>query len=597
MIEKGVVEEILARTDIESLISSYVSLRRAGANMQGLCPFHSEKTPSFVVFGGKNSFYCFGCGAGGDAINFVRRVENLEFEDAVEFLGKRAGITVTRTEGDRSRPRYDRKRMFTMNRDAARFFHASLHTEKEDAVEALRYLTERRGLDAATLKHFGIGYAPSESGAFYRHMQRLGYTDDELIAGFLCGRTDSGRVYDAFRSRVMFPIIDVSGNIIAFGGRLIDTVQKANPNLSKYKNSSDTPVFLKRRNLFALNFARQSCAERMILCEGYMDVIALHAAGFTNAIATLGTAITAEQARLMSQYTRSVIIAYDSDDAGRGAAEKAMRLLAQVGLDVRILRMDGAKDPDEYIKKFGAAGFRRLLDASRSKFEYRLETALETYNIALPEEKIKAIAYMTEQISGIASEAERDVYVSEVAKRFDVDRKSLANDVARSLKRKQRAGEKERITAMKQASLGYADRVNPDYARAPDIARCEEAVLGLLLSYPEHRQSVLMDDSVLCEADFFSALGKRVFTYLRDAERSEDGFSESMMSAVFSPEEMGRITHMRVLRMDLTDNGHEVLMESIATLKRLVLDKKSTSGGGSAETLAAILASKRQENK
>ncbi len=597
MIEKGVVEEILARTDIESLISSYVSLRRAGANMQGLCPFHSEKTPSFVVFGGKNSFYCFGCGAGGDAINFVRRVENLEFEDAVEFLGKRAGITVTRTDGDRTRPRYDRKRMFAMNRDAARFFHASLHSGKEDAEEALRYLTERRGLDASTLKHFGIGYAPSESGAFYRHMQRLGYTDDELIAGFLCGRTDSGRVYDAFRSRVMFPIIDVSGNIIAFGGRLIDTVQKANPNLSKYKNSSDTPVFLKRRNLFALNFARQSCAERMILCEGYMDVIALHAAGFTNAIATLGTAITAEQARLMSQYTRSVVIAYDSDDAGRGAAEKAMRLLAQVGLDVRILRMDGAKDPDEYIKKFGASGFKRLLDASRSKFEYRLETALETYNIAIPEEKIKAIAYMTDQISGIHSEAERDVYVSEVAKRFDIDRKSLANDVSRALKRKQRAGEKERMTAMRQASLGYADRVNPDYARAPDIARSEEAVLGLLLSYPEHRQYVLSDDRMLCEEHFFSNLGKRIFAYLRDAERSEEGFSESMMSAVFSPEEMGRITHMRVLRMDLTDNGREVLVESIATLKRLMLDKKSATGGGSAEALAAILASKRQENQ
>lgn len=589
MIERGTVEEVVARTDTVSLISSYVTLKRAGANYLGLCPFHSEKTPSFTVFGGKANFYCFGCGAGGDAINFVRRIENLEFEEAVEFLAKRAGITVRRTEdkGERG-PRYDRRRFYEMNREAARFFHARLFDDNPGANAARAYLMEKRGLSSATVKHFGLGYAPAIRGIFYRYMREKGFTDDELVAGFLSGRSQKdGSIYDSFYNRVMFPIIDVSGQVIAFGGRVMDD------STPKYKNSADTPVFLKRRNLFALNYARQSCAEKLILCEGYMDVIAMHAAGFTNAVATLGTAITAEQARLMSQYTKSVIISYDNDTAGQNAAVKAMRLLEQVGLDVRVLRMEGAKDPDEYIKKFGAQAFSRLLGESRSQFDYRFERVLEKYNVAEPQEKIKAIAELSSEIASLSLAAERDVYIRAIAKRLEIDPKSLKQDVERATRRNYSSAAKKNKEQLMQSSIGYTDRINPDYAKYPAIARSEEAVLGLLLLYPDHR-SYAFSAGVLDESDFFTDFGRRVFEYIRDAEAGE-GFSETMMSADFTPEEMGRIVRMRVGRMQLTDNGREVFDDAVNTLRRLVSEKMTETSGASKESFSALLKRRQAE--
>ena len=312
MISKETIEQVLMRNDIETLIGSYVSLKRAGSNLKGLCPFHSEKSPSFTVYPADNSFYCFGCGAGGDAITFIRKRENLDYPDAVEFLANRAGITIVKEERGvvSSVPKFDRNRMFQMNVDAAKFFNKCLFADDPDAKNALAYFTEVRGLSMATIKHFGLGFAPNSFDVFSKYMLAKGYTYDELVAGFLCGKNDKGRYYDAFRNRIMFPIIDVSGNVIAFGGRVMDDSKP------KYKNSSDTPVFKKSRNLFALNFARHNCQESLILCEGYMDVIAMHAAGFENAVATLGTAITSEQARMMSRYTKKVIISYDADEAG-----------------------------------------------------------------------------------------------------------------------------------------------------------------------------------------------------------------------------------------------------------------------------------------
>lgn len=589
MIERGVVEEVVARTDTAALISSYVTLKRAGANYLGLCPFHSEKTPSFTVFGGQGNFYCFGCGAGGDAINFVRRIENLEFEEAVEFLAKRAGITVRRTEDKNRGPYHDRRRFYEMNREAARFYHAQLFAPTQAAEAARGYLMQKRGLSSATVKHFGLGFAPSERGLFYRHMREQGFTDDELVAGFLAGRSQKdGRIYDSFYNRVMFPIIDVSGNVIAFGGRVMDD------STPKYKNSADTPVFLKRRNLFALNYARQSCAERLILCEGYMDVISMHAAGFSNAVATLGTAITAEQARLMSQYTKSVVISYDNDTAGQNAASKAMQLLEQVGLDVRVLRMEGAKDPDEYIKKFGAEAFSRLINQSRTQFDYRFERVIEKYNMSIPQEKIKAIAELSAVIADIYSAAERDVYIYAVAKRLEIETGSLKQDVERAMRKKRASIVQKNKQQLRQATIGYSDRINPDYAKAPAIARSEEAVLGLLLLYPEHR-SYTFAQQLLTEDDFFTDLGRRVFCYLRDAE-AEDGFHESLMSADFTPEEMGRVARMRVGRMQLTDNGREVLLDAIQTLRQLVKEKKSEERGADRASFEALLKRRQAEN-
>ena len=407
MISRETIEEILMRTDIQTLIGGYVSLKRAGSNLKGLCPFHSEKTPSFTVYPQDNSFYCFGCGAGGDQISFTMKMEHLDYPDAIQFLAKRAGITVIDADnsGFVQKPKFEKSRMYEMNADAARFFHACLFSDNGDSKAALRYFTEERKLSIATIKHFGLGYAPNSFDVFSKYMLKKGYTYDELVAGFLCGKSDRGTYFDAFRNRVMFPIIDVSGNVIAFGGRVMDDSKP------KYKNSSDTPVFKKSRNLFALNFARLNCEDALILCEGYMDVIALHASGITNAVATLGTAITSEQARVMSRYTKKVIISYDADEAGRKAAARALALLEEVGLEVKVLSVPGAKDPDEYIKTYGVDKFREVLYGAKSKFEYNLDTVLSRYDISLPQDKINALGELEKIISAVYSEAERDIYI------------------------------------------------------------------------------------------------------------------------------------------------------------------------------------------
>ena len=327
------IEEVKYRNRIDDVIGSYVNLKRAGSNYQGLCPFHSEKTPSFTVFPNTETFHCFGCGAGGDVISFVMRAENLEYMGAIEFLAKRAGLAMPDT-GEHENESDKRTRFYEMNRAAARFFNQMLHTPEAEPARA--YLA-KRGLTAAAVKRFGLGYAPDRFDALRKHMHSLGYTDEELKTAFLCGKSErTGNYFDYFRGRIMFPIIDNFSNVVAFGGRILGDAKP------KYLNSSDTPVFKKSRNLFALNFARKASAESLILCEGYMDVIAVNMAGFPNAVATLGTALTTEQARIMAKYTKKVILAYDSDDAGVNAAKRAIPMLTEVGLEVKMLRLEGA---------------------------------------------------------------------------------------------------------------------------------------------------------------------------------------------------------------------------------------------------------------
>ena len=587
MISKETIEQVLMRNDIETLIGSYISLKRAGSNLKGLCPFHSEKTPSFTVYPADNSFYCFGCGAGGDAITFIRKRENLDYPDAVEFLANRAGITIIRDErGIPSKePKFDRNRMFSMNVDAAKFFNRCLFSENPDAKAALSYFTEVRGLSMATIKHFGLGFAPNSFDQFSKYMLSKGYSYEELVAGFLCGKNDKGRYYDAFRNRIMFPIIDVSGNVIAFGGRVMDDSKP------KYKNSSDTPVFKKSRNLFALNFARHNCQETMILCEGYMDVIAMHAAGFENAVATLGTAITSEQARLMSRYTKKVIISYDADEAGQKAAMRAVKMLSEVGLDVTILKVPGAKDPDEYIKKFGPDKFRNILSQSKSKFEYNLEIILSRYDINLEQDKIKALHESEKLISETYSSAERDIYIQNISKLFGIDAKSIKADIDRLVSRANYSRKKEESNKVKQDAVGYSDRVNPDFIKAPAAAKCEENLLGLLLIYPEHRKEVF-EKNLVEESDFFTELNKRIFAYLRDAYFNRDD-SHIDVDEMFSPDERGRMTRMKLSRMELSDNGPQVLKDSIENLRRTVLKKKNEKNN-SIENLTKILEQKRK---
>ncbi len=586
MIDHSIIEEIKYRSNIEDVVSSYVSLKRAGSNMNGLCPFHSEKTPSFTVFTSTQNFYCFGCGAGGDVITFIMRMENLEYRDALEFLAKRAGIEIPE-DGAAPQKGPTRSRMIDMNRDAARFFHSQLYSE--NGRKGLEYLKGQRGLSDAVIKRFGLGYAPDSFGALTDHLKSKGYTDEEMITGFMCGKSQkTGRPYDYFRGRVMFPIIDVGGNVIAFGGRVMDD------SLPKYLNSSDTPAFKKSRNLFALNYAKNNCSEYLILCEGYMDVIALHAAGFSSAVATLGTAITPDQARIMAKYSKKVIISYDSDGAGQRAADKAIKLLSEAGCEVKVLKMSGAKDPDEYIKKFGAEKFRELLSGSRGRFDFKVDGILSKYDITLPDDKIKATSELCAIASEAYSEAEREVYIGKIAEVMGLPADSIRTDVRRQAAKRNRELKKSEIRDAYMSGSGYGDRINPDYVKNVHAARAEETVLGLLLSFEDHRRALAIGEIELSPDDFFTELGRRTFEAITEGTDKTGAFDISMFGERFTVEEMGRITKMRVSRETLTVNDRNVLDDAIKVLK-LEKSKKSDDKDISVDDLSSLI--NRKKNK
>lgn len=594
MIPKTFIQEVLDRTNIEHLITRYVPLKRAGSRLVGLCPFHNEKTPSFTVFSSENSFYCFGCGTGGDAITFIKKIENLDYPDAIEFLAKQIGLTVPQEVQNfpQNKPKVERKRVLDMNREAAKFFHKCLFADTPEAKSALNYLTNNRGLDLGTIRHFGIGFAPNQFDALSTHLASLGYTPLEMVEGFIGYKNErTGKIIDSFRNRVMFPIIDPAGNVIAFGGRVMDDSQP------KYKNTSDTPAFKKSKNLFALNFAKDACAERMILCEGYMDVISLHASGFENAVATLGTAITPDQARMMSRYTKQIIISYDMDEAGRKAADKAMKLFEEVGLEVKLLKLEDAKDPDEYIKKFGRESFRKKLEASDSKFVYNLDRIMKKYDVNEPQQKIDAISDLLHMISDFPSASEREVYLREISRRLDVGIESLHRDLKRIFAKKEKARRQAESQELIQKTMGYRDDVNPDFVKAPAIVRYEEAVLGMILLHPELLSEKNKNKVSLTEEDFFSEFGKRVFAFvLMQSQMKADTDSENI-NEVFTPEEVGRITKMKVSRMLLTDNSTAVFVESVDALKKARTMNQVKTGIHSMDALQALISRKKNSDE
>lgn len=542
------------------VISSYVTLKRAGTNLHGLCPFHSERSPSFTVFtNGDPHFYCFGCGAGGDVISFVMRMENLDYRSALEFLAKRAGVALPDDERDVERG-VGRKRVMEMNLCAARFFRDCLHDETIGAP--CREYIEKRKLSSAIIRRFGLGYAPMSFNALRDHLHKNGFTEEEMIVGYCCGKSQKGNVYDLFRGRMMFPIIDVSGNIVAFGGRVLDDSKP------KYLNTSDTPAFKKSRNLFALNFAKSNAAQRLILCEGYMDVISLHQAGFENAVATLGTAITPDHARIIRKYASNVVLAYDGDGAGQNATSKALRILADAGVDARVIKFEGAKDPDEYIKTFGADKFARLLDESRTRFDFKLQNILAAHDISVPEEKIKAAAAICTEISRVYSGVEREIYTEKAAKVLGLDVKNIRNDVESSIRQRARKEKKERPGELYRSGMGISDRVNPDFARVPKAARCEEIVLGLVLLKREFLTRPV-NGAPLCADDFSTALNRRLFEAIRDGEEA-GGFDIGMLSESFMQDEVSRAVHMLNERQKLTENGPAVFDTSLTALRREV---------------------------
>ena len=556
-IPKNIVDDIKYRNSIEDVVAAYVTLKRAGSNMVGLCPFHSEKTPSFTVFPGENNFYCFGCGAGGDVISFVMRTENVDYVGALELLAKRANIALPRDD-EPSDNGVSRTRILAMNLAAARFFRDCLFSP--EGKPGLDYLMSR-GLSGAVIKRFGLGYAPDSFGALKSHLSAAGFTEAEMTAGFLCGKSKkTGASFDYFRSRVMFPIIDTSGAVIAFGGRVLDG------SLPKYLNTSDTPAFKKSRNLFALNFARSQCRDRLILCEGYMDVIALHEAGFGYSVATLGTALTPEQARIMKRYTNSVIISYDADEAGQRAADRAIGILSEAGLDARVLKMNDAKDPDEFIRKFGKERFENLLSQTKSRFEFNVDRIMAAYDIDSPDDRIKAAKELCAYIASLRSDAEREICAARVAEKLGVSKASIEKDVARQIRinaakaKKTERGELIRVTARTN------DRINTESSLDPGAARLEEIILGMLQLRPENFTAA--KKLGLTEDDFTTAFNKRVFVALSQAAEEYGSAEAAPLNESFTPDEVSRITEMKIKRLELTDNGDAVFAEFVSALKR-----------------------------
>ena len=577
-IPQNFVEELKYRNKIDDVISSYVNLKRTGSNKTGLCPFHSEKTPSFTVFTNTETFHCFGCGAGGDVITFIMRAENLEYTAALEFLAKRAGMEMP-VDNEHKSEMLKRSRILEMNKDAAKFFNQMLYSPEAERARA--YL-EKRKLSSAAVKRFGLGYAPDSFDALRNHMKKLGYGDTELKEAFLCGKSErTGKFFDYFRGRLIFPIIDNFSNVIAFGGRAINDEVKP-----KYLNTSDTPVFKKSRNLFALNFARSCADEYIILCEGYMDVIAVNMAGFSNAVATLGTALTSEQARIMAKYTKKVVISYDSDDAGQSAAKRAIPLLSEAGIEVSVLKMKDAKDPDEYIKKFGAAKFKLLIEGSRGKFDFLCDTVLKKYDISIPDEKVRAAHEICEIIAGFYSDVERSVYISKAAERLSIEEKSIRTDTERIRKKKIREEDGERMRKIISDTSGYTDNINRERVGNTRAAKAEETIIGLILLYPELFSKAVSEEWALCPEDFKTLFGRRIFEALEKLGGKAD---IGVLAADFSVDEISRITDMQRKRAELTKNDESVLFDSIKALRE---EKNETSGDELADAMKILQAKK-----
>lgn len=501
------LQELKLRNDITEVASSYVNLKRHGRNMVGLCPFHGEKTPSFNVYTENGSFYCFGCGVGGDVITFIMKIENLDYVDAVKFLAQRAGMEMPENTYDDSMSKL-RMRIFEANREAARFFHATLLSQRGQS--GLAYL-RGRALSDRTIRHFGLGFADDNWTSLCTHLKNKGFSEYEIYSANLAFRRKNGNgIYDRFTNRVMFPIIDLRGNVIAFGGRIM-TDEKP-----KYLNTSDTPVFKKSENLFSLNNAKSSDTRTLILCEGYMDVIALNQAGFTNAVATLGTALTTEQAVLMKRYADEVIICYDADGAGQKATARAIQILRNVGLPIKILTVPSGKDPDEFIRskgENGPAAFKLLIDKCGNDVEYRLMKLRENYNLNTTDGKVAFLNDAAKIIATIESPIEQDVFASKLCTELEIDKNAFKEQVAKIRRRGRREENKKEIRQIQAELNGQSDKINKEHFKKPRSSSAEEALLVYLINNPDYANSI----SERVSPDKFSnSLIKRYYEYVLD---------------------------------------------------------------------------------
>lgn len=529
MIPEQFIQELKARSDIEGVISTYVQLKRGGRNLVGLCPFHSEKSPSFTVYQDSQSFYCFGCGAGGDVITFLKRAENLDYVEAIRLLADRAGMQMP-DDGFDDGAAKRKTRVLEINRQTARFFHAALMGTQ--GAQALAYLRGRQ-LSDKTIRHFGLGYAPESWDALSKHLHSLGFSDDELTtAAVAAPRKKGDGVYDQFRNRVMFPIIDIRGNVIGFGGRVMEG---SGP---KYLNSSDTPVFKKSRNLFALNLAKATKQQNLLLAEGYMDVIALHQAGFDNAVATLGTALTDEQARLVGQYAKQVVIAYDSDGAGQTATKRAINIFGEIGLPVKVLSMQGAKDPDEFIQKYGRERFSLLIEGSSGALDFELKRIRLQYDTETDEGKVGYLKEFASFIAGIRNPIERDVYIARTATELGVAKEAVASQVSYLAKRRGKTQEKREAHELRVAAASSPDRVNPERARHLREALAEERLIAILYKNPDYLGAL---QKRISPDEFVTAFNRDIYAALTARIAENRAFDLGALASQFDDAQVARV--------------------------------------------------------
>lgn len=585
MLPQEFIYQLKQANPIEQVMGSYVQLIRAGSLLKCNCPFHSEKTPSCVVYADTQDphFYCFGCHAGGDVISFIRQIEGIGYMDAVRMLAERAGMTVPSQSQD-NREENMRMRLLELNRAAANYYYKQLTGPDK---RGLVYLKER-ALRPDIIKKYGLGFAGEQWDGLLNAMKNLGFTDEELLAANLCSRSQkTGNLYDRFRSRVIFPIIDLRGNVIAFGGRTIE--KDGEP---KYLNSSDTPVFKKGRNLFSMNFAKKSQSKRLILAEGYMDVIAVHQAGVENVVASLGTALTPDQCRLMRQYADEVVISYDSDAAGQNATVKAVNLLRAVGLRPRILHMHDAKDPDEYIKKFGAPYFRKLLEDADDALTYELQRCRDGTDPESEDGTITALHKAVNVLAGITNEMERNVYLSRVAKDYDINTQLLEAQVDREIKKRKNSAKKQ-DWQNRVSLLRPRDPVNPEASQHQKEATAEEYILCYLFRQPDALESVM---ERIKPEEFVTEFHRRVYEKLAEMLKQGYDFSLSLFSGEdFTPDETGRITGIPA-KYDEIDISPQTVEDCIRTLKQRPMqdvDMSTLSDADASAFFAQIRQNKR----
>ncbi len=567
-IPEEVLAEIKYKNDIETVISPYVNLKRAGRNLVGLCPFHNEKTPSFTVYPETGSFYCFGCGAGGDIFTFTRLIENLDYIEAVKLLAERSGVTLPQDGYDDSMQRL-KKKILDINRETARFYHTYLMSDK--GKWAFDYLTGR-GLTVKTVKHFGLGAAPDGWDGLLKHLKGLGFSESDMLqANVISKSSRNDRCYDRFRGRVMFPIINLRGNVIAFSGRARPGEDKS----AKYINSSDTPVYKKSQNLFGINFAKNACEERIILVEGNMDVVSMQQAGFVNTVAPLGTAFTEEQAKLLSRYTKEIVVTMDADAAGQKAVMRALNTMKNSGIPIRVLVLPECKDPDEYIKKFGAARFGKLLNGAVSDVEYKLLSAARDIDLSDDDGRLKYLNSAAEILAGINDSLTVDLYIGKLSDKYGVSRTALSvkiNELRKNLAKREKNKEIRRVIT----PMANTDDINPQKRFNQKAAAAEETFLSVLMKHPDLFEKAYEQ---IKPEDFITDLNKRFYSEFSVILKKKSEVDLSLLGDKFTPREMGyAVSLQNAANCDI--NSAEVMRDCIKVLKEQkmlkTIDESST---------------------